>query len=507
MKKLLNHLSGTNLFLTGLSSLIVIAFLIFILVNPNLVSDFADFWKTLIAQRFASYLIWVVTLIAIFTIVIALTPFGRITLGKDGESPEFSRFSWFAMLFGAGVGTGILFYGVAEPISHLQNNPFLSLENIQPITPEAAVIAQRITLFHWGFHGWACYSFVGLCLGYFSYRKGLPLTIRSALYPFMGDKIFGFAGDIVDLVAVFSTLFGITVSLGLGASQMASGLQYLFSFEVTPLFKLGLILFVSAIATISVASGLNRGIKLLSEINIWLCIILLSFIIFAGPTLTILSSLVSGTLDYFATLLPMSIWVDPNEDNGWQSTWTLFYWGWWISWGPFVGMFMARISRGRTLREYVAGTLLFPVLIGFFWLIVFGATALDLQLNGVGGLVEAVNLDITQAIFTAYELLDVGWATWPIAFLTTILIATWFITSCDSATLVICTILCLGKKRPPMALRIFWGAVIGCVAGLLLLFGGLTALQTASTSIAIPFSVVLIFMMFGLVKSLWESER
>ena len=294
MKKLLNHLSGTNLFLTSLSSLLVIAFLIFILVNPNLVSDFADFWKTLIAQRFASYLIWIVTLVAIFTIVIALTPFGRITLGKDGESPEFSRFSWFAMLFGAGVGTGILFYGVAEPISHLQNNPFLSLENIQPITPEAAVIAQRITLFHWGFHGWACYSFVGLCLGYFSYRKGLPLTIRSALYPFMGDKIYGFAGDIVDLVAVFSTLFGISVSLGLGASQMASGLQYLFNFEVTPFFKLGLILFVSAIATISVASGLNKGIKLLSEINIWLCIILLSFIIFAGPTLTILSSLISS---------------------------------------------------------------------------------------------------------------------------------------------------------------------------------------------------------------------
>tara|TARA_B100000678_G_scaffold208545_1_gene176077 strand:- start:155 stop:1126 length:972 start_codon:yes stop_codon:yes gene_type:complete len=323
----------------------------------------------------------------------------------------------------------------------------------------------------------------------------------------MGDKIYGFAGDIVDLVAVFSTLFGISVSLGLGASQMASGLQYLFNFEVTPFFKLGLILFVSAIATISVASGLNKGIKLLSEINIWLCIILLSFIIFAGPTLTILSSLISSTLDYFATLLPMSVWVDPNEDNGWQSTWTLFYWGWWISWGPFVGMFMARISRGRTLREYVAGTLLFPVLIGFFWLIVFGATALDLQLNGGGGLVEAVNLDITQAIFTAYELLDVGWATWVIALLTTILIATWFITSSDSATLVICTILCLGKKRPPTALRIFWGAVIGCVAGLLLLFGGLTALQTASTSIAIPFSVILIFMMFGLVKSLWESER
>jgi len=506
IQKFSNNLSGINILLTSLATLIVLVFLAFILANPALVNDFADFWKRLIAKYFAGYLIWIVTIIAIFNIAVALTPFGKIKLGKDHEKPEFSRFSWFSMLFGAGVGTGILFYGVAEPISHLQNNPFLGIENVAPITTEAGVIAQRITLFHWGLHGWACYSFVGLCLGYFSYRKGLPLTIRSALHPFLGDKIYGFTGDIVDLVAVFSTLFGITVSLGLGASQMSSGLEYLFNIEITPIFKLGVVLVVSAIATISVVSGLNKGIKLLSEINIWLCIILLSFIILAGPTLIIFSSLITGTIDYFVTVVPLSVWVDPTEEKSWQTAWTLFYWGWWISWGPFVGMFMARISRGRTIREYVAGTLLFPVLIGFVWLIVFGATALHLQLNGPGGLVEAVNKDITQAIFTAYELLDVKWATWFISLLTTVLIASWFVTSSDSATLVICTILCLGKKRPPKPLRIFWGVVIGFVAGLLLLYGGLGALQIASTSIAIPFSIVLMLMIFGLSKSLYESE-
>tara|TARA_B100001094_G_scaffold161544_1_gene156269 strand:+ start:1278 stop:2804 length:1527 start_codon:yes stop_codon:yes gene_type:complete len=507
MQKISKYFPGMNLLLGTSAAIIVIVFLSFVLTNPDLVDNFANFWRKMIAQNFAAYLIWIVTIVAIFNIVIAFTPFGRITLGQDGEKPEFSRFSWFSMLFGAGVGTGILFYGVAEPISHLQVNPFLELENVKPISAEAGVIAQRITLFHWGIHGWACYSFVGLCLGYFSYRKGLPLTIRSALHPIIGDKIYGITGDLIDLIAVFSTLFGITVSLGLGASQMSSGLEYLFDLEVTSTFKIGVVLVVSAIATISVVSGLNKGIKLLSEINIWLCVILLSFIILAGPTMVILSSLVSGTLDYFTTLIPLSVWVDPSEEKSWQTAWTLFYWGWWISWGPFVGMFMARISRGRTIREYVMGTLLFPVLIGFVWLIVFGATALDLQLNGPGGLVEAVNKDITQAIFTAYELLNIEWATWIISLLTTILIASWFVTSSDSATLIICTILCVGEKNPPQLLRIFWGVVIGLVAGLLLLYGGLGALQIASTSIAIPFSIILILMIFGLCKSLYQTER
>ena len=506
MQKIYARLSGVNIPLTFVTTMMVVCFLSFIFMNPELVDEFAAFWNRLIANYFAGYLIWVVALVTIFTLLIAFTPYGSLRLGKDNERPEFSRFSWFSMLFGAGVGTGILFFGVAEPISHLQNNPFLSIEGAEPLSSEAAVIAQRITLFHWGLNGWACYSVVGLCLGYFSYRKGLPLTIRSALHPIIGDKIYGIAGDLIDLVAVFSTLFGITVSLGLGASQMSSGIEYLFGTTITPIFKLSVVLVVSIIATVSVVSGLKRGIKFLSETNIWLCLILLSFILFAGPTIVILSSLFSGTLDYISSVIPLSFWVDPSIEKTWSTSWTLFYWGWWIAWGPFVGMFMARISRGRTIREYVLGTVIFPVAIGFIWLIVFGATALHIQSSGPGGLVEAVNEDISQAVFRTYELLNVDWATWLIAFFTTVLIASWFVTSSDSATLIICTILCSGERRPPKILRIFWGIIIGLVAGLLLLHGGLSALQTASTSIAIPFSVVLILMIFGLCKALYQTE-
>ena len=348
---------------------------------------------------------------------------------------------------------------------------------------------------------------MGLCLGYFSFRKGLPLTIRSSLHPFIGDRIYGLTGDCIDLLAVFSTLFGIAVTLGLGASQMASGLEYLFNIEATPLFKLGLILVVSAIATMSAVSGVNRGIRRLSELNIWLCIILIGFLLFAGPTLAIISSIFYGSIDYIITFLPMGTWVDPSNEIGWQTAWTLFYWGWWVSWGPFVGMFMARISRGRSLREYVIGTLLVPTFIGFIWLCVFGATALDLQLNQSGNLVQAVNQDMTQALFKTFELLNLSWATWPIALLATILIATWFVTSSDSGTLVICTILCTGKTHPPKALRIFWGITIGLIAGLLLLAGGLVALQTATTAIALPFSIVLILMILGLSKALYQTEK
>lgn len=506
MKKPGAWLGTAQPFMAVASTLTVLVFLALVLANLALVGSFQAAAQKFVALHFSGYLVWVVTVIMLFTIAIAASPYGHIRLGRDDEKPEFSRFSWFAMLFSAGVGTGILFYGVAEPIFHLQANPFLALEGVDPVTPEAAVIAQRITLFHWGLHGWAVYSMVGLCLGYFSYRQGLPLSIRSALYPLLGDRIYGPLGHAIDLLAVMSTLFGIAVSLGLGVSQMASGLQYLFGIEFTPLAKFVLILVVSSIATVSAVSGVRRGIRRLSEINIWLSIVLIGFLILAGPTTVILLAYAQGTADYFATFLPMGVWVDSDRSNDWQSVWTIFYWGWWISWGPFVGMFMARVSRGRTIREYVIGTLLGPTLAGFLWLSVFGATALDIQLNGAGGLVEAVNEDMTQALFTTFELLHVDWATWAVSFVATILIVSWFVTSCDSATLVISTIICAGDTRPPRMLRIMWGTMIGLVAGLLLLTGGLPALQTASTAIAVPFSLVLLLMMLGLARSLVQDS-
>ncbi len=326
------------------------------------------------------------------------------------------------------------------------------------------------------------------------------------MHPFLGDRIYGPIGHAIDLLAIFSTLFGIAVTLGLGASQMASGVEYLFGIEATPHSKVALVLLVSAVATISAVLGVNRGIRRLSELNIWLSIALLLAIIISGPTLVILTSYLSGSADYFANFLPMGLWINDDPSDSWQSGWTLFYWGWWIAWGPFVGMFMARISRGRKIREYILGTLVGPTLMGFLWLSVFGATALHLELSG-GGLVNAVNADMTQALFSMFEILDVGAATWLMVAIATTLIVTWFVTSSDSGTLVICTIVCMGDNHPPKALRVFWGVMIALVAGLLLLAGGLRALQGASTAIAVPFAAVLLIMFAGLLRALWQNER
>jgi choline/glycine/proline betaine transport protein len=498
--------SGANPFLATSAAVLVLIFLIFTSANLELADGIYVDLQRFISTRLATYLVWTVTLVAGFAIILAASPFGQVKLGRDDEQPAFGRFSWFAMLFSAGVGTGLLFWGVAEPIFHFQANPFITNAGIEPQSEMAATVAMRITLFHWGLHGWAIYSMVGLCLGYFAFRKGLPFTVRSALYPFLGDRIYGPIGHAIDLLAIFSTVFGIATTLGLGAAQMNGALKYLFDVEVSATNQLILIICVSAIATLSAVSGIRRGIRRLSELNIWLSLVLLGFVILAGPSAVIFATFFSGSVDYFATFLPMGVWVDPDTSSHWQSTWTIFYWGWWISWGPFVGMFMATISRGRTIREYLIATLLAPTITGFFWLSVFGATALDFELTGSGGLVEAVNADMTAALFTALEMLNVEWATFAIITLSAVLIVTWFVTSSDSGTLVICTILCFGNTRPPHRFRVFWGMSIGLVAGVLLLVGGLGTLQAASTAIAIPFSIVMVLMLLGLGISLWQTE-
>lgn len=500
-------IGDANPFVAVTSASIAALFVTFVLIWPEFANKLSSVPAAIIDQYFTEYLLWTVTFVTLVALALFVSPWGKVRLGKDGESPEFSRFSWFAMLFGAGVGTGILFWGVAEPMFHLQGNPFATAAGIEPGSAEAGSLALRITLFHWGLHGWALYSLVGLCLAYFAFRKGLPLSIRSALHPIFGDRIYGPLGHIIDLLAIFSTLFGIAVTLGLGTSQMASGIQYLFGIEASNTVKITLILVVSTVATLSTVSGVNRGIKRLSQLNIWLTIGLLSFIIVAGPSLFIAGVFFEESGRYFLNFLPMGLFVDPATDSSWQSSWTLFYWGWWIAWGPFVGMFIARISRGRSLREYLFGTIFGATVGGFVFLTIFGATAMDIQLNGPGGLVEAVNADMTQALFRMFELLGQDWATWPIAFLATVLIVTWFVTSSDSGNLVICTIVCMGRQRPPVALRFFWGTTIALVAGSLLLGGGLSALQAASTSIAIPFALVITLMVIGLLKALWQTER
>lgn len=480
-------------------------FVVFSVFNVELSNNIVNGINLWIQTNLSWYYIAVVCFVLFFSIWVAFSRYGDIRLGKDDEKPEFGFTAWFSMLFSCAIGTGLLFWSVAEPITYLQGNPFLDMHNIEPNTLEAAQVAIRLTMFHWGLHGWAIYILVGLCLAYFCYRRGLPLTVRSGLYPLLGDKIYGPIGHAVDFLAIFSTLFGTATTLGLGVSQMNAGLNYLFDVEISSTTQIILIAIVSCIATVSAISGVGKGIKLLSIWNIRLSVLLIVFFVVAGPTVFLLKLSVLSLGDYFTNFISMGFWVDLDTDRQWQGWWTIFYWGWWLSWGPLVGMFIARISRGRTIRQFMLTALIIPPLGGFVWIIVFGGTALNIQLFGDGTLSNVVNSDITLALYNTIEALGVPSLSHVAAALATCLIVTWFVTSADSGTLVICTIISLGNKNPPKRLRVIWGLGLGLVSAVLLISGGLDALKTASIVAALPFSVVLLFMCWALVKGLRDE--
>ena len=459
-------------------------------------SGVMSFLRDTVISALNIYYIPVVAFFLLFVIALLFTKFGSVKLGDDNDEPEFKTFAWFAMLFSCGMGIGLLFWSVAEPIYHFQSNPFLS--EGQAMTEEAKTIAMRLTFLHWGLHPWAAYVVIGLALAYFSYRKKMPLTFRSALYPIFGDKVKGTLGDVVDIVAVFTTVVGVATSLGLGAQQINAGLNQLLGVPISATTQVILVALVTAIATTSAVSGVGRGIKYLSVTNVWLSIGILSLLIILGSTSDLVVSYFTNTVDYFANVVQLSIWVD---DSGWQDGWTTFYWAWWITWAPFVGMFIARISRGRTIRQFIFGVLLFPTLVGFLWLTIFGNTALDVQTTA-GGIVEAVNQDVSIAAFAMFGQMDLGSLGVLLSFMVMTLVFTYFVTSADSGTLVVTTILAGGSMNPPARQRIVWGIGEGLVAAALLLAGGLVALQTASISLALPFSVLMLFMIAGLMKSL-----
>lgn len=499
--------SGINPSMGLLAKGMVLAFLVFTIINVEFAGGvYAD-----IKNWIQTTLNWFyVSLICVFFFLclwLTSGKLGNLRLGADDEKPEFSFFSWFAMLFGAGMGIAMLFWSIAEPIYHFQGNPFITMAGIEPKSAEAAQVAMRISFFHWGFHGWAIYAVAGLAMAYFAFRKGLPLTIRSALYPLLGDKIYGPTGHAVDLLGVFATIFGVATSLGLGVSQMNAGLNYLFGMEISVINQVILIVVISIAATFSAVSGVAKGIRILSELNIKLTTILFAFFLLAGPTVYLLGFYVTSIGDYLWNMIPMGFWTDPNPESQWQGWWTVFYWGWYISWAPFVGMFIARISRGRTVREFLLGVILVPCLVSFLWLALFGGTALHMELYGNGGIVDAVNNNLTTALYVTMEALNVEWATWAMAALATLMILTWFVTSADSGTLVICTLLSMGDENPPARFRIIWGLGVGAVAAVLLLAGGLKALQAASIAAALPFSIVMIMMVLGLLSSMLSSSE
>ncbi len=494
--------SGINPSMGILAKGMVVAFLVFTIMNVDYAGGvYADI-KNWIQTTLNWYYVSLISVFFFLSIWLTTGKMGSLRLGADDERPAFSFFSWFAMLFGAGMGIAMLFWSIAEPIFHFQGNPFMTMAGVEAGSAEAAQIAMRISFFHWGFHGWAIYGIAGLAMAYFAFRKGLPLTIRSALYPILGDKIYGPTGHAVDLLGVFATIFGVATSLGLGVSQMNAGLNYLFGMEISVINQVILIAVISVAATFSAVSGVAKGIRILSELNIKLTAILFLFFLFAGPTVFLLGFYVTSVGDYLWNMIPMGFWTDPNPESQWQGWWTVFYWGWYISWAPFVGMFIARISRGRTVREFLLGVILVPCLVSFLWLSLFGGTALHMELYGDGGIVSAVNDNLTTALYVTLEALSIEWATWAMAALATLMILTWFVTSADSGTLVICTLLSMGSENPPHKFRIIWGLGVGAVAAVLLLAGGLKALQAASIAAALPFSIVMIMMIIGLLSSM-----
>ncbi|WP_083200869.1 BCCT family transporter [Marinomonas spartinae] len=483
------------------SAVLVLAFVVFTIANPTYASSVYNSAQSFIVTNFSWYYIGLMSFMLFFSVWLIFSRYGNVRLGKDTDRPEFGFFSWFSMLFGAGIGIGILFWSIAEPINHFQSNPFITVAQEQ--TPEAAQVAMRIAIFHWGLHGWALFSVIGMALAYFSYRKGLPLSIRSCLYPLFGERIYGPIGHAADLLAVFGTVFGIATSLGLGAQQINAGLAYLFGIKVSLGIQVGLIALLSVLATLSVLSGLKKGIRILSELNMQMTIVMLALFVIFGPTIYILGSIFNNLGDYISHVVQLGLWVDTTPKSQWQGWWTIFYWGWWIAWSPFCGIFIARISKGRTIREFVLGVLLAPTLLAALWITIFGDSAMYLQLFGGGGIVQAVNKDTTTALFKTIELLGNGEIiTLLMAGLCTLMLITYFVTSADSATLVICTLLSMGDEHPRARYRIFWGIAVGAVAAALLIAGGLKALQTASIVAALPFSVIVILAVIGLCKSL-----
>ena len=438
----------------------------------------------------------------LFCLLLVVTPLGRVRLGGVDAKPDYSYAGWFSMLFAAGMGIGLMFFGVLEPVYHFQNPPLgVDADN----TEAARAMGMAATIFHWGLHPWAIYAVVALALAFFTYNRGLPLTLRSAFYPILGDRVWGWPGHVIDTLAVFATLFGLATSLGFGAEQATAGLNYLFDVPTGDTTKVVLILLITAAALISVLAGLDAGVKRLSEINMTLALVLLTFVIAVGPTVEVFTGFFSGLGSYLANVVPLSNWVG-REDTDFMHGWTTFYWAWWISWSPFVGMFIARVSKGRTVREFIICVLIIPTLVCVLWMNAFGGTAVSQYLNsGYTGVTETVaNWAPELSLFKMLEPMPLSGIT---SFIGIVLVIVFFVTSSDSGSLVIDTITAGGKVDAPVAQRVFWCTFEGLVAIALLLGGGLASLQAASIATGFPFAVVLVAMCYSIWKGISTEPR
>ncbi len=470
---------------------------------------FAGFWTatagkvfqtilTFITQTFDWYYILATAGFVVFVLWLVVSPYGHLRFGKQDEEPQYSRLAWLAMLFAAGMGMGLVFWGVAEPLNHFHAPP-----SATPMTNEAAREAIYFSYFHWGLHPWAMYVIFGLGIALLHFRHGLPLAPRSLLYPVFGKHIEGWLGHGTDAFCTVGTLLGVATSLGLGAMQINATLSRLTNIGFVTSNQLWIIAFITIVATISTISGVSRGIKYLSIANVAIMSLVLGFVFVAGPTLYQMKTLVLGLSDYLLNLAQISVWVNWGSPSNWQTNWTLFYWGWWISWSPFVGIFIARISRGRTIREFVFFVLLIPTAVNIIWFSVFGGTALYIERFGEDGLAEPILKNVAMSLPILLEHLP--W-TALMQWIGLLLMVMFFITSSDSGSFVDDMVTSGGNPNPPVANRVFWGISEGAAAAVLLLAGGLKALQAASISAGLPQSILLIFACVGLVKILRQES-
>lgn len=523
------------------SKILVIIFVLFCAIYANQAIEIFSNISSFILHNMKWFILTAVTLICFFLIYIMCSRFGNIKLGKDGDKPEYSYFAWISMLFSCAMGVGLVFWGVAEPINHYANNPFT-----KALTDEAASIAMQITFFHWGLHAWSIYCITALTIGYFSYRKGLPFSLRSIFHPLIGDRINGPIGHIIDIIVIVVTTFGISQTLALGVLQINSGLNKVFGLEIGVTSQFLILLTLSSLATFSVVRGIGTGMRRISEINIILSIILIIILMFVGPARYITNSYFEGIGNYTSNFVSMSFWSDSQKDTEWQNWWTAFYWLWWATWAPFVGMFIAKISKGRTIRQLISGVLIVPTLVTFLWMAVFGGSALKVEqearqsyeakmiledknksFNEVkdlansnletsnnadpkftgGPIVKATKEDNTLAIFALYNSIDSGLFGTILSMTTCLLLITYLVTSQDGGTHVLCFLDTRSEKDSSLRTRLTWSLFITLISLGLLYIGGLKAIQTAVIIFGFPIIIILVIMCITILKALNNEEQ
>ncbi|OTG63448.1 BCCT family transporter [Acinetobacter silvestris] len=531
-------ISESNTVVSVVSKVLVIIFILFCAIYADKAVEIFSYLSGILLHNMKWFILLAATGICFFLIYLMFSRYGLIKLGKDTDKPEYSYFAWMSMLFSCAMGVGLVFWGVAEPMNHYASNPFT-----KGLTDEAASMAMQITFFHWGLHAWSVYCITALAIGYFSYRKGLPFSLRSILHPFIGNRIYGPIGNLVDIIVIVVTTFGISQTLALGVLQINAGLNKVFGLGINVTSQFIILLLLSSLATISVVRGIGTGMRRISELNIILSIILIAILMCVGPARYITHSYMEGLSNYSSNFISMSLWSDAQKDSEWQNWWTAFYWLWWSTWAPFVGMFIAKISKGRTIRQLIAGVLIIPTLVTFLWMSVFGGSALKVEQNArhafekqqtaqiekaqstatpnlqskaidttqvssefTGGpIVKATQKDNTLAIFALYDAIDDGLFGMILSITTCLLLITYLVTSQDGGTHVLCFLDTRSEKETPIRTRLIWCFFVTSISLGLLYVGGLKAIQTAVILFGFPILILLTIMCAALLKVLHKE--